>query len=79
MQIYGYTHFSCLHFNQRLLPGHACIIPVQGSPSGLTVDAVMRSLRLNEIDLMLCKVRRNVLDKMEAQFAKHYDEKSENR
>lgn len=35
----------------------------------------MGKLRAQQVDLMLCKVRRGVLDKMEAQFATHYNDR----
>lgn len=39
----------------------------------------MRQLRDQGIDLMLCKVRANVLDKMEREFRAYYDDTQANR
>ncbi len=51
----------------------------QGSPSTLTVPGVMSGLAKVEAHLMLCKVRKSVLAKMESQFALSYNNQAEGR
>jgi hypothetical protein len=52
---------------------------LQGSPSNLTIPGVMSSLAAANIDLMLCKVQKSRLRKMERVFEKHYNNLEDNR